>query len=71
MRLIELKARIAIDELNNKRAFDELMSSEDYPAKSDSDIVIDVLKKENDCAADEIVRLSKMIVDLGYDPTIK
>jgi hypothetical protein len=42
-----------------------------YPTKSDSDIVIDVLKKENDCAADEIVRLSKMIVELGYDPSIK
>lgn len=44
---------------------------EDYPAKSDSDIVIDELKRENDCAADEIVRLSKMIVELGYDPTMR
>ena len=44
---------------------------ENYPSKSDSGLVIDTLKRENDCAAAEIVRLSKMIVELGYDPTVK
>ena len=42
----------------------------DYLAKSDADLVIDTLKRENDCAAKEIARLATMIVDLGYDPTI-
>jgi len=43
--------------------------TENYPAKSDTDLLIETLKRENDCAAAEIIRLSQMIVDLGYDPT--
>ena len=41
-----------------------------YPTKSGAELVIDTLKRENDCAAKEIARLARMIVDLGYDPTI-
>ena len=40
-----------------------------YPTLSPKDLQIIDLKRENDAAFDEIVRLSKMIVDLGYDPT--
>jgi len=45
--------------------------NENYPAKSDLELKNEDLQRENDCAADEIVRLSDMIVELGFDPTIK
>jgi hypothetical protein len=44
--------------------------TENYQSSTVRDRILDVLKRENDCAADEIVRLSKMIVDLGFDPTV-
>jgi hypothetical protein len=44
---------------------------ENYPAKSALELKNEDLQRENDCASDEIVRLSKMIVELGFDPSVK
>lgn len=61
-----MKTRMMKKKRKNKR----ISEPENYPTKSGAELVIDTLKRENDCAAKEIARLARMIVDLGYDPTI-
>ena len=49
----------------------ESRTSEHFPLKSEQDLKIEDLQRENDAAFLEIQRISRIIVGLGYDPTQK
>lgn len=47
----------------------EAKESGTWPLKSEQDLKIEDLQRENDAAFERIQKLSKALVDLGYDPT--